>query len=73
MNGLPKFITRIKVRGITLQIMKNYSDLLTEIDIIKDRIEMTEQELEYWFRIDKDGNGIPLVVKVVLSMKPTLQ
>jgi|SRR5690625_3452029 len=40
--------------------MKNYSDLLTEIRLIKDQIKLTEKELEYWYGVDRDGEGIPL-------------
>lgn len=40
--------------------MKSYSDLLTEIEIVKDQIELTESELEFWYGINQDGNGIPL-------------
>ena len=39
--------------------MHNYSDLLTEIDIVKEQIELTERELEYWFGVNSKG-GIPL-------------
>ncbi len=37
-----------------MEIMNNYSDLLTEIEIIKDQINLTEKDLEYWF-----GEEIP--------------
>lgn len=44
-----------------MEIMHTYSDLLTEIEIIKEEIKLTEQELQYWFGIDLDkGTGIPL-------------
>lgn len=43
-----------------MHIMKSYSDLLTEIQLIQEQKELTERELEYWYGIDKDGNGIPL-------------
>lgn len=43
-----------------MQIMKKYSDLLTEIEIIEEQIRLTERELEYWFGVDKDGHGVPL-------------
>lgn len=38
-----------------MDIMKNYADLLTEIDVIKEQIKLTEEELDYWF-----GRRIPL-------------
>src|SRR5690625_993791 len=40
--------------------MKSYSDLLIEIELIKEQIDLTEKELKYWYGIDKDGKGIPL-------------
>ncbi|WP_373894450.1 hypothetical protein [Virgibacillus sp. CBA3643] len=43
-----------------MEIMHNYSDLLTEIELTKEQIDYTEKELEYWFGIDlKEGKGIP--------------
>lgn len=42
-------------------IMESYSDLQTEIELIKEQIELTKKELEYWFGIDLDDEkGVPL-------------
>ncbi|CDQ22587.1 hypothetical protein [Halobacillus karajensis] len=46
-----------------MELMKNYSDLLTEIECIKQEIRLTEREFEYWSGIrmhDKESDGIPL-------------
>lgn len=40
--------------------MKNYSDLLIEIALVKEQIEITSEELEYWYGVDHKGKGIPL-------------
>jgi len=42
-------------------IMETYSDIQTEIELLKEQIELTEKELNYWFGIDlQDERGIPL-------------
>jgi hypothetical protein len=44
-----------------MEIMHNYSDLLTEIEVIKEQIDLTERELNYWYGIDlQKQKGIPL-------------
>lgn len=43
-----------------MQVMKNYADMLTEIALIKEQIEITSEELEYWYGVDHQGKGIPL-------------
>lgn len=44
-----------------MQIMKNYSDLVTEIELVKDQIEFTKEEVRYWLGVDlDDGKGVPL-------------
>ena len=41
--------------------MESYSDLVTEIKLIKEQITLTEKEIEYWFGIDlSEGKGVPL-------------
>lgn len=40
--------------------MRNYSDLVTEIDLVKEQIRVTGRELEYWYGIDEEGEGVPL-------------
>ena len=41
-------------------VMESYSDIKTEIELIKEQIDFTEKEIEYWFGIDlKEGKGIP--------------
>ena len=32
-----------------MDIMHNYSDLLTEIEVIKDQIKITESQIDYWW------------------------
>ncbi|WP_077622018.1 hypothetical protein [Sediminibacillus massiliensis] len=49
-----------------MEIMKNYSDITVEIELIKEQIKFTEWELEYWFGIkfhDENIDGIPLASK----------
>ena len=44
-----------------MQIMRSYSDLITEIELVKVQIEYTKRELKYWFGIDLDEDqGVPL-------------
>ncbi len=44
-----------------MEIMQSYSDLLTEIAIVKEQIELVQRELKYWFGVDVQlGSGIPL-------------
>lgn len=37
-----------------MQIMHSYSDILSEIDVIKTQLEITNSEIEYWYL---DGGG----------------
>lgn len=49
-----------------MELMKNYSDLLTEIECIKLQIKLTKNEYEYWSGIkmnDPDKDGTPLLTK----------
>lgn len=42
-------------KGVDLvEIMQAYSDLLIEIEVLKEQIDLTEKELEYW---SLDGEG----------------
>lgn len=43
-----------------MQLITNYSDLLTKIELIKEQIKLNELELAYWFGVKPDGTGIPL-------------
>ena len=44
-----------------MELMKNYSDLLTEIELTKDQLKYTKYEFKWWSGIDMDtGEGIPL-------------
>ncbi|GGJ86059.1 hypothetical protein GCM10007063_05710 [Lentibacillus kapialis] len=44
-----------------MQIMKSYSDLIIEIELVKDQVEFTKREIEYWTGVDMDKEqGIPL-------------
>ena len=41
-------------------VMESYLDLKTEIELIKEQIDFTEKEIEYWFGIDlKNDSGTP--------------
>jgi|SRR5690625_3040850 len=45
-----------------MQIMNSYSDLMIEIELVKDQIEYTKKEIKYWFGVDVDKeSGIPLM------------
>ncbi|OEH52957.1 hypothetical protein AQ616_18810 [Oceanobacillus sp. E9] len=44
-----------------MQIMTTYLDMCTEIELIKDQIQIVKREINYWFGIDLDTNeGVPL-------------
>lgn len=55
-----------------MELMKNYSDLLIEIECIKLQIRLTRREYEYWSGIkmmDKNEAGIPLAGAGVYKTK----